>query len=138
MKSISPVKEKNYVLATVFCTHFEISLLLICMSLTNKITNQIKYYLFTKGIFSWRQNTLPIPLPNGGFRPTAKTGISDIIAILPPRGRFLGIEIKTGRDRLRPEQLGFKANVERMGGIYMEVKNFEDFKIALDKFLFTV
>jgi hypothetical protein len=98
---------------------------------TNETTREILKHLYSLGVFAWRQNTLPIPLPGGGFRPAAKTGLPDVIAILPPRGRFCAIEVKTGRDRLRPEQEGFLANVEHMGGLTMVVKDFEDF---VDKF----
>lgn len=98
------------------------------MTKTNETTHQISDHLFNLQIFSWRQNTTGIPLPGGGFRPAAKKGVSDILAILPPDGRFLAIEIKTGRDKLSPEQEGFLRNVEKMGGIGLVVKDFEDFK----------
>ncbi len=55
-------------------------------------------------------------------------GGSDIFVWLPPNGRFLGVEVKTGKDKMRPEQVGFKRNIELMGGLYWEVKTFEDFK----------
>ena len=103
------------------------------MSDTNKTTRLILNDLFNRRIFAWRENTAGIPLPQGGFRPGGKTGKHDIIAILPPSGCFLGIEIKTGHDRLRPEQLGFKANLEQMGGIYLVVKDFDDYQQQLSK-----
>lgn len=103
------------------------------MSETNKITKLILNDLFQRQIFAWRQNVAIIPLPNGGFRPGGKSGLPDIIAILPPDGKFCGIEIKTGRDRLRPEQIGFQKNLERMGGIYLVVSSYENFLSQLDK-----
>ena len=102
------------------------------MTLTNEITRLILNDLFKRQIFAWRQNTMPIPLPNGGFRPAAKTGLPDIMAILPG-GKFLGLEIKTNRDRLRPEQEGFIANARRMGADVLVVKSFEDYQNQLDK-----
>lgn len=100
-------------------------------SKTNETSSKI-IELFTRhDILAWRQNTSGIPLHREGviigFRPSAKAGISDIIAILPPVGRGVFIEIKTGKDKIRPEQEGFKRNVSLMGGIFLEVKDFQDF-----------
>lgn len=97
------------------------------MSQTNDTTRAILKFLFDKKIFAWRENTTGIPLPDGTFRPAAKTGKPDIMIILPPAGRFLAVEVKTGRDRLRPEQEGFLHNVRLMGGLAMVVKDFPDF-----------
>ena len=96
-------------------------------SQTNEITRSVLNFLFEKKIFAWRANTTGISLPDGRFRPAAKTGISDILAVLPPNGRLLAIEIKTGRDRLRPEQEGFLKNIEAMGGIFLIVHNYQEF-----------
>ena len=97
------------------------------MTATNQTTTQILNYLYDLKIYAWRQNTSGIPMSDGKFRPAAKTGLSDILAILPPVGRFLAIEIKTGSDRLRPEQEGFLKNVQRAGGFALVVVSFDDF-----------
>lgn len=99
-------------------------------SATNQTTRNILNYLFSKGIFAWREDTTGLFDPRiGRFRPAAKTGKPDIMAILPG-GKFLGIEVKTGVDKLRPEQVGFIANTEKMGAKVLVVKDFDDF---LDK-----
>lgn len=97
------------------------------MSQTNETTRLILNHLYNLKIFAWRQNTAGIPLPQGGFRPAGKTGLPDIMAILPPDGKFLGIEVKTGRDRLRPEQEGFIRNAGLMGAEVLVVKDHPDF-----------
>ena len=107
------------------------------MTKTNETTRFILNELYKRKIFAWRQNIAGIPLPQGGFRPAGKSGLPDIIAILPPDGHFLGIEVKTGKDRLRLEQVGFILNAERMGAKVLIVKDFEDFKTQLDKILST-
>lgn len=94
---------------------------------TNITTNAILSFFFSAGIFSYRQNSTGIPLPGGGFRPGAKTGLPDIVAILPPSGRHMGIEVKTGKDRLSPEQSGTLSNINRAGGIGIVVKDYQDF-----------
>ncbi len=51
-------------------------------------------------------------------------GISDLIAVKD--GRVLFIEIKTGRDKLRPDQQKFRADIESHGGRYIEARCLED------------
>ncbi len=99
------------------------------MTQTNETTRLILKYFFDHGIFAWRNNTTGIPLPDGrGFRPSAKKGVSDILALLPPQARFCAVEVKTGKDRLSPEQTGFLATVKRFGGVALVVKDFQDFE----------
>ena len=106
------------------------------MTQTNEITNLILQDLFRRQIFAWRNSVgtgSGIYTDKDGNTKTrwfqmGKSGASDIIAALPPNGQFLAIEIKTGRDRMRLEQLGFKANLEKMGGIYWVIKDFEDYQ----------
>jgi hypothetical protein len=100
-------------------------------SATNILTQKILEHLYSVGVYSWRQNVLPIPVVRGGvvtgFRSGGKSGLPDIMGVLPPRGKLLCVEIKTGRDRLRPEQIGFHASVRRMGGAVLVVKTWEDY-----------
>ena len=101
------------------------------MSVTNELTQQILEHLYSVGIFAWRQNVLPIPVVRSGiltgFRPGGKSGLPVIMGVLFPVGRVLCVEIKTGKDRLRPEQIGFHANVRRMGGVVLVVKTWDDY-----------
>ena len=97
------------------------------MSQTNDTTRSILNFLFLSRVFAWRANVLPIPVLGGGFRPGGKAGTPDILGILPNTGRFLGVEVKTGRDRLRPEQIGFHKNARDAGALILVVKDFEDF-----------
>jgi len=99
------------------------------MSQASITTRKIISLLFSQAIYSWRQNVTTIPLPSGQFRPAAKVGVSDILAIMPPTGRLLACEVKIATDKLRPEQEGFLHNVESMGGIGMVVNSYEDFLV---------
>lgn len=94
---------------------------------TNNTTRKILLFLFENNVFAWRSNTAGIPLKGGGMRGAAKTGVPDILVILPGTGRFLGIEVKTGNDKMSPTQLGFRASVLRQRGIFLEVKTYDDF-----------
>ena len=62
------------------------------------------------------------------MRTAPKKGVSDILAVLPPAGRILAIEVKIGSDKLRPEQIGFLKNIEHVGGITYVAKDFDEFK----------
>ena len=44
-------------------------------------------------------------------------GAADLIGIIKPSGRFLAIEVKTARGKLRPEQANFLRLVESSGGV---------------------
>lgn len=104
------------------------------IDLTNETTRRILNFLFSQGVFAWRENVLPIPLLSGGYRPGSKAGKPDIVGILPDiwggsvcGGKFFGCEVKTGKDRLRPEQEGFHFTARKLGAIIFVVKDFEDF-----------
>ena len=98
-------------------------------STTNKVTNEIIEFLLRNKIFAWRSNSTGVFDTNRGiYRPSPKTGVPDIIAILPPDGTFLGIEIKTGKDRLRPAQEAFHATVRQMGGYVVTASCLDQFQ----------
>ena len=44
-------------------------------------------------------------------------GAADLVGIIKPSGRFLAIEVKTARGRLRPEQANFLRLVKAFGGV---------------------
>jgi hypothetical protein len=102
-------------------------------SQTNETTSRIIGFLtIRERAFVWRNNVLPVPLPGGGYRPGSKAGVPDIIGILPETcfccgGCFIGVEVKTGRDKLRPEQEGFIRQATTLGAVILVVKNYEDF-----------
>jgi hypothetical protein len=76
------------------------------------------------GIFAWRNNTMGVRSESGAYRPVGGmyggAGSPDIIAILPS-GKFLGIEIKAGGDRLRPAQQAFRAKIVEAGGEFLVI-----------------
>ena len=100
-------------------------------SQTNETTNAILDFLFRNGIFCFRQNSGGIPLFRDGiltgFRPGGKIGQPDIVGILPPNGKYLGIEIKTGKDKCSEVQLAFHSTARKLGAICLVVKDFPDF-----------
>jgi len=98
-------------------------------STTNELTQNILETLFTYGIFAWRQNTTGVVNPKtASYRSAPKVGIPDILAIMPPDGRLLCVEVKTGKDRLRPEQTGFLATASAKGAYCIVAKDIDQFK----------
>lgn len=111
---------------------------------TNKLTGDICEYFTINGILAWRENNAGIPVLRAGsvvgFRSPGIPGKPDIFAILALRNGHsgslvLGIEIKTGKDRLRPEQVSFGKVLEKAGGLYWVIGNYEDFIHRIDKLL---
>lgn len=85
-------------------------------------------WLQLRGIFAWRQNTGGVPLHGqpGKFRPAPMRGVSDILAILPPHGRLLAIEVKGPKGRVAPDQRRFLDAVSRSGGIAVVARGVAD------------
>lgn len=121
-------------------------ILMICLfhmkpSPTNETTVKILDFFLSAGIFARRHGvaagqaeyTNKAGDTKGRFIHGGISGGSDIFAFLPPNGRFLGVEIKTGHDYLKPNQIGFNRQIEMMGGRVLVVKDFEDFLFQFKK-----
>lgn len=97
---------------------------------TNLLTAVCVYWLKHLGYFASRNNTTGMPIKQRDgtvkWKPaTGMRGSGDIYAMVIG-GRSLWIEIKYGRDRMRPDQEKFRASVEAQGGLYWIVKTFDD------------
>jgi len=63
---------------------------------------------------------------------TGTTGTADISATIPLIGSngfgvSVKIEIKAGRDTIKPEQIAYGEQVKQAGGVYVVVRNMQDF-----------
>lgn len=58
-------------------------------------------------------------------------GSSDIIGITRD-GRFLAVEIKVGKDFLKPDQIAFKLMVEKNNGLHYVIRNEEQIKDVIN------
>ena len=114
---------------------------------TNNITRGVINFLTVRGHYAFRVNTTGIWDPTKQIlrRSTTPAGASDVVACLKlpapymvktaeghkylTAGLFLAVEIKNKftRDKMRPDQEVFAANVRAAGGIYLVVKRYEDF-----------
>ena len=50
-------------------------------------------------------------------------------------GRFYGMDMKVGNDRLRKEQIEFGEALVRQGGAYCEIRSLEQFKEEIESIL---
>lgn len=105
----------------------------------NDLTKAIIAYAKIKDFFAERQSSEGRYRPGkevtnvmgqkkqlpGQWLPGQGNGKADIKALI--KGRLIEIEVKHGRDKLRPEQIEYKQQIERSGGVYLVVKTWDDF-----------
>jgi hypothetical protein len=87
----------------------------------NTITKQIKEYLEKTGCFIWRQNNVRV----AGRTFNGLKGVPDIIGSTR-QGKFIGVEVKAGKDKMSEDQIKFKNEITKRGGIYIEARSLED------------
>lgn len=100
------------------------------MSEANDLTNFILEYFLKKKIFAVRHGVAAgVSHGANGKKYFVRGGIlgGHDIFVWIPNYRFLGIEIKIGKDKLRPEQEGFHKNIVTMGHLSWVVRSREDF-----------
>lgn len=90
----------------------------------SKLISNALFFLSLNHIFSWQNNTGAAKIGDA-FVQFGKRGSSDIIGILPD-GRFLGVEVKIGKDKQKPEQVIFQERIERNGGVYILIYDIQD------------
>ncbi len=97
------------------------------------ITRAVLQFLDQHGFTAWRQ-------PNEGRydpdrqawypHPNSRRGVPDIIGFRRSDGRFIGVEVKAGPDRLRPEQITFLDELKAAGGLPFVAHSFEQFQAS--------
>lgn len=53
-------------------------------------------------------------------------GTPDIVGLIAPEGRFVGIEVKTATGKQRPEQVTMQRVIEGWGGVYCLARSIDD------------
>ena len=91
----------------------------------------ISYFKLNRGI-AYRINNMGVYDVNlGRFRTSGtKKGIPDVIGII--KGRFIGIEIKIGRDKQSDDQKLREQEINSAEGLYYIAKDFDTFKKWFD------
>lgn len=94
----------------------------------NGITrNIIRVINLTRGAVGYRINNVGVWDAAKGVHRAGNTerGLPDVIAIL--NGRFVGIEVKAGRDKMSDFQRQRKQEIEKAGGVHFECRSTDDF-----------
>ena len=94
----------------------------------SELVNRILAYLSPMGL-CWSNNTGALKDGNGRLVRYGLKGSADILACI--KGRFVAIEVKVGRDRLRPVQKAFAEAVARNGGVVILARSLEDVAVNL-------
>jgi hypothetical protein len=94
------------------------------------IQAEILSWLKKTGAFAWRQNSGKIPV-HGRLVNLGPDGISDVVVVVPPTGRFMGLEVKSAKGKLRPVQAAFRDKLLSVGGHYVVVRSLKEAQEAL-------
>ena len=95
-----------------------------------QITGAILGYLDAHGFSAWAQpNRGEYDPKTGRWRPhpNARRGIPDILGFRRRDGKFLGVEVKAGTDRVRPDQTKFLNELKAAGGLAFIAYDFAGF-----------
>ena len=106
---------------------------------TNALTKAIIRLLHLHGFAAWRQNNAAIYDPTRQvFRAgSAVPGIADVLGYHRATGRFCAVEVKTGSDKLSPDQTRFLAQVRDAGGFACEGRDVAQVEAELKQYLAT-
>lgn len=83
------------------------------------------------GLVWWRANSGGLALPNGRRVIGSPAGTPDLLVVLPPSGRLLGLELKSPTGRQRPSQRAWQESAEKAGAGYAIVRSLEELRLAL-------
>ena len=93
----------------------------------NSLTAKIISYLKERGQFAARINTTGLYDEKlGKYRQSgATTGVPDVISCI--NGRFVGFEVKIGKDRISRQQERVSLQINTAGGFYVITRSWGDF-----------
>jgi hypothetical protein len=73
----------------------------------------------------WRQN-VGAAMVNGRLVRFGQPGCPDILGVMSPSGRLIGVEVKSATGRQSPEQKRFEEMFRSKGAIYILARSLED------------
>lgn len=77
------------------------------------------------GVLHWRQNSGNVFAGNRRVK-LGESGLPDIVVVIGPLGRMVGLEVKSAKGSLRPAQVEFAADLVKNGGSYYVVRSLAD------------
>lgn len=96
------------------------------------LVNETLVALSQVGVMAWKNNTGVARSAAGGAFAFGLPGSADIVGCIPPCGRFLAVECKTGRGEPSEQQGKFGQAVEERGGLYVVARSVEDAVAAVE------
>lgn len=90
---------------------------------SNELTAAVIKFLNYNGFKVWRQNNLAAQ----GRTFKGLRGVPDVIGFKKVTGRFIGVEIKTGKDKLSLEQINFAIETLDASGYWFECRDINSF-----------
>lgn len=94
------------------------------------IQAEILAWLRTTGLMHWRSNSGSLFL-HGRHINLGPLGCADISLVLPTHGTFVGMEVKSAKGAIRPDQITYAKGLTDQGGKYYIVRSLEDAKNAV-------
>lgn len=98
------------------------------------IQADILQWLNTTGLLHWRSNSGVLFL-RGRRINLGPVGCADISVIVPPMGRFVGLEVKSANGKVRKDQVIYASGLTSQGGAYFIVRSVQDAKDAVAQVL---
>jgi len=93
----------------------------------SRIQRSILDYLKLKNIVAWKNSNVGIyKKSTGQYIPSGTPGVSDILGVLHPSGRFLAIEVKAPKKYASPTQKVFLEQIRNAGGLAGVCRSIDD------------
>ena len=101
-----------------------------------EITSAILCYLYAHGFTVWAQpNRGEYDPKTGKWRPhpNSRRGVPDILGFRRADGKFIGVEVKAGTDRIRPEQTKFLNELKASSGLAFIAYDYASFVQSFER-----
>lgn len=92
----------------------------------------ISYLAIRGDMYFWRQNSGVFSPRPGTYVRAGVKGVSDIICVWAPYGRFVGVECKKLGEGPDEDQIAWGKSVTKMGGLYIVAWSPEDVRASLE------
>lgn len=102
----------------------------------DEITAHVLGYLRAQGFVAWAQDNRGRYHPKTGKwypHPNNRVGVPDIIGYRQADARFIGVEVKAGRDRPSPHQTEFLNELHGYGELSFIAYSFERFRESFER-----
>ena len=102
----------------------------------DEITAHILGYLRARGYVAWAQDNRGRYDPKTGKwypHPNNRVGVPDILGYRKSDARFIGVEVKAGRDQLSNYQIDFLNELKEHGGLPFVAHSFAGFVASFER-----